>query len=1223
MSLYSFKQFTYGTNTVIAHLGDFVSAKINFDFDYPKQGVNYAGMVSSPLIEVGAFLDDVEIPDARFVIPTRKDDDVKNDNVPSFSGMSLLWLFSKAIVYSSGGSITIATDQVFNTSTPGGIFKTLCTQNTARGGICAAFTFTSFTNTTDSNGVAWANTIGNITYEVGTNYLAILRNLVDNGLCEVKLVGRDFRMYNPGTMGTDRTTSNPPVVFFEGRDVAEAPYTTTSEGVAGVNLIKGDNAILAQAVNAGTNTTYGRWENYISQGGVADTTTLSVIAQAELQRTSGQRTELTHKLAVDANGPQPLVAFFVSDWVYSNTAGTNNRYRLRQLVMEIDSNGVRDASVVLNDKFLESDIITARKVNGILGGATVTGSIGTPGSDPSSDTTIPSAPASLTLTSATMVDTGGIIRAQVTASWPAVTTNTDSSTISDLDRYEVQFETDVITASTKPGVWTQSAVVPSGTVTTFFGPVSPNTVIRGRVRAVDSNAHASTWTQSVDITTAADTTPPNAPSTPQVSAFFRGIRVIWDGLDNVGGVMPGDFDHLDVHMSTTSAFTPSSATFVDQLKTRGGVSPLLNLTYGTTYFVKLVAYDTTGNASTPSAQASSAPSQLSDPDLPANLVQGAKIALNTIAVKNLTVGTFTENLLPNGNMEDTSANSRPSFWENVGTVVGGGSLSIMSTDSTSQINGPNSMKVVPTATVACEFLSSNLPATEGDIYYLSVMVKTSRVLAGGGLVKLMAYTGATSGAFTTTFTVATVAGSTTIFQLEGQVVIPAGHRWITVGLYATTDSVGAYNAFFDDAEMRKVVGTANIANASINNAKIANLAVDDAKIASLAAGKITTGTLAADVILGARIRTASSGARVDISGIGIEMYRSTGFRTGYWNPTNGQLRIYNETDASLSSTGHGLQFGDDTGQNLIIDTNEIMVRNNGSTDNMSLNQYGGSVGMSSTLYSGNPYSINALRAHPDRVYITNPTKIYAGVGTDANDVDVLNEAPPLMIGINSGFHIQFDNNEVQAVDVDHASDFGINRQGGNVNIHINHQFADFGSLPWLWWKPKLNTSSHYDVSILMGNTSATSGIGSIFVRDFTGNNARDLTCRTLTQTSGRDSKTNIVDISDQDLLPVLAGIKVYQYDLLDDPVAPIRGNKEKGITPGPQQIGPMAEDLATLGIPGLVQQMPHTGPAVSVASMQGLLFLAGKQLRKGLVQARQEIVDLKARVAALEAKVGP
>lgn len=45
--------------------------------------------------------------------------------------------------------------------------------------------------------------------------------------------------------------------------------------------------------------------------------------------------------------------------------------------------------------------------------------------------------------------------------------------------------------------------------------------------------------------------------------------------------------------------------------------------------------------------------------------------------------------------------------------------------------------------------------------------------------------------------------------------------------------------------------------------------------------------------------------------------------------TISQLRLKSSTDASATSTTHAFQIGDDTGQNVIVDNNEIVSRNNG------------------------------------------------------------------------------------------------------------------------------------------------------------------------------------------------------------------------------------------------------------------------------------------------------
>lgn len=69
----------------------------------------------------------------------------------------------------------------------------------------------------------------------------------------------------------------------------------------------------------------------------------------------------------------------------------------------------------------------------------------------------------------------------------------------------------------------------------------------------------------------------------------------------------------------------------------------------------------------------------------------------------------------------------------------------------------------------------------------------------------------------------------------------------------------------------------------------------------------------------------------------------------------GNIRLLDTTDASLSSTGHGFQIGADGSGNLIMDTNEIMARNNGAAANLLINIDGGlvSIGDGGLSTSGN------------------------------------------------------------------------------------------------------------------------------------------------------------------------------------------------------------------------------------------------------------------------------
>lgn len=94
------------------------------------------------------------------------------------------------------------------------------------------------------------------------------------------------------------------------------------------------------------------------------------------------------------------------------------------------------------------------------------------------------------------------------------------------------------------------------------------------------------------------------------------------------------------------------------------------------------------------------------------------------------------------------------------------------------------------------------------------------------------------------------------------------------------------------------IGTAQIDDASITTAKIADLAVTDAKIDTLAVGKLTAGTLSAAVVLSGSIKTATSGARVEITSAGIEAFDAVGTKTVDINAADGSASFSGEIKAS-------------------------------------------------------------------------------------------------------------------------------------------------------------------------------------------------------------------------------------------------------------------------------------------------------------------------------------
>lgn len=130
--------------------------------------------------------------------------------------------------------------------------------------------------------------------------------------------------------------------------------------------------------------------------------------------------------------------------------------------------------------------------------------------------------------------------------------------------------------------------------------------------------------------------PVSAPTTPIVTPSLGGLRVTWDGTLSGDLAIPGDFDHMAVHVSTTSGFTPSAATYVGSIRRagEGGMLPVVPLPY-VPHYVKLVPVTTGGVQGVPSAEATATPLQTSGIDLQADSVEAVHIKAGAVEADKL------------------------------------------------------------------------------------------------------------------------------------------------------------------------------------------------------------------------------------------------------------------------------------------------------------------------------------------------------------------------------------------------------------------------------------------------------------------------------------------------------------------------------------------------------------------------------------------------------------
>lgn len=124
------------------------------------------------------------------------------------------------------------------------------------------------------------------------------------------------------------------------------------------------------------------------------------------------------------------------------------------------------------------------------------------------------------------------------------------------------------------------------------------------------------------------------PSTPTVAGTVQGIRVTWDGNNNAADAYPPDA-FVEVHVSTTSGFTPSSSTLRGRLLGPGMFS-VFGLTAGITYYARLVGVDAYGNTTNPSTQASSTTGLTTTGDYGTATIDAGAVSFNARTIGGIT-----------------------------------------------------------------------------------------------------------------------------------------------------------------------------------------------------------------------------------------------------------------------------------------------------------------------------------------------------------------------------------------------------------------------------------------------------------------------------------------------------------------------------------------------------------------------------------------------------------
>lgn len=866
------------------NLSPIFSAPGTVTFSYPGNGKN-ADLLGDD-VEISVWMNGTELGELRCIIESSEGndaDEAEDASVWKYTCRTMLGILDRAVVYPKNWPATNPPNHEFADGA-GAILIDLLEKAQSRGAIPEIEW--DFTDTHDSNGEPWQIQFI-VTYDAGIKYTDVVADMVESGMLEVRVDGRTLQAYKPGTLGTDKSIGANPLRFQKARDMKESPRRSSTRDLATVLLVAGDDNAYVQSLSDGaTMAQWGRREAYYSHNGTKNAAVLTYIGNYARDTMNRQKSEVTHGLVFETEvNPRPITNFNVGDWGLSDVGRGWEKYRIKQWVLSVANDGSISGSVTLNDLINERIENLNNRLNKLTNGTTSAGA-----SEQKDDGKAPAVPEGITLSTDSYIDRNQP-RATLTVVWNPVTENADGTELDDLDGYEVRWR------YSGELLWRENQFTDSDEVSAFFAGIAIDDELDVQVRAFDRYNRSSGWSDTYNITTAQDLLAPAKPEPPVVTSNVGTLRVQWSGRDYQGQQQVADYLGVEVHVGLDGVFTPDSSTLKDFLTSRVATATTITegLQYGTHYWVRLVAVDTSGNRSEASDETSTSHVILSQ-------VVNTEIGTGEVGLNN-TRFSDVGNLVDDGSFEnesvrverqidmagmhlffDSSTSSygiwsiRSDAWAatNSENLVLQGELPVKPGE---RIFGALDMRATSDATGIVnigvrwknkdnQYIDHNGVPTEGIYYNLGGMDQLTKDNTWYSRLNFTSY------------------------------AAPPLAASMEIGLFTNNRSAGT--VWVDAVEIRRQIDTLLVANAAITTAKIANLAVNNAKISDLEVGKLTAGTLEADIILGSRIRTADTGARVELNSSGIYAFNNSEVMTFNASAITGNVFVQGRVVSSSS-----------------------------------------------------------------------------------------------------------------------------------------------------------------------------------------------------------------------------------------------------------------------------------------------------------------------------------
>jgi hypothetical protein len=821
-------------------------------------------------VPVVLLLGGVEYEDMRFVIDESATDEVAERDVSTWKGQSSLISLDYARVYPVNFPDVVPPGEQCLGETAGSAFDRLLGKAQARGWMPTLAN--DFSAALDSSGQAWGATTAEF-IDQGTTYYDLVTKWASRKFAVAKMAGQTLQLFAYGHHGDDLTAT---VILRRGYELDEGPVSKSTRDLVSVMLATTETTAV-ERTDASSYSSYGRREGYLSQTQVADTPTLQSIADGTLALTARSRDSFTYGLTLAKSRALPFVHYARGDVLTLRVKGAERQLRLRSLNLAFDASGAIQGSVAFGAKYKTPDeqlkdrldqLTAASQDGGAYGTPVIAGSQGAGGgtvdpADPGGYDTV--APGSVTGLTLANVFFGATPRGErqilATFTWSPTTVNQDGTPCNDLAYYQLEWYDPVWWGTIPPEhqgeYYVPTSTTPSDRTTRVIEFPLTGRNYHVRIRAVDFWGNVGAWSEGdweIDAPTVA---PDQPPSTPVVEAvLFGSLQVTWDGLEAGGVALDDDIRSAEVHMSTTTGFTPSAATLVAEIgRPAVGTSAstvVPDLTPSTTYYVKLRLKDVWGVVGPASTQATGVPVDV--------------FATVSVGPEDITFNDY-GNFSPDGSFE--RADARQALLD-VGALTGG---AVFANVGTAAAHG-SWVARLPANAAKIQWVSVQTTAT-GAQWYVKAWVRVTGNLTATPTVTLNASFVDTGGNVLANTGAIIKNGSWTLNTwalLEGRIGVttPGTTRLARIDFSATVSGMVAGQVVEVDAIDTRQVAT---------NVLIADAAINDAKIANLSASKITAGTLSAAVTISGSIATATSGARVTLDSSGMKAYNASSVQT--------------------------------------------------------------------------------------------------------------------------------------------------------------------------------------------------------------------------------------------------------------------------------------------------------------------------------------------------------